>query len=131
MKKIIEKQTFWQCRTCKAKYKKKRDAADCERKGTEEQVFQIGDSVRNREPRQCHNGKNYHFHGKIIKVVGPEPPDEDYERRWLGGQSERLNNHVYSYVVEYRCSICREKKEAIYFAPELLPIKRRKNKKSS
>ncbi|MBI3632839.1 MAG: hypothetical protein HY226_00950 [Candidatus Vogelbacteria bacterium] len=123
MKKIKINRTLYQCEVCKTEYKKEADAKSCEKMLIKEEPFKVGDQVQNVEPRQCNvNGKIYFFKGRVIKVVGPMPFDEEYERKWLGADPTRLNSHVYAYQVEFRCPHCRgqnAKQSAQYYSPEL------------
>lgn len=80
MKKILKKTTLWQCSTCGTDYKKKSDAKECENRPVEQQKFKVGDRVTNSmEPRICAvAGEVYRFKGRVRKVFGPQPPDEEY-----------------------------------------------------
>lgn len=124
MKKIVKKITLWKCPVCKTYYKNKSVAEECKSKPVEQQKFKIGDRVTSIEPRVCLSigeFKNYRFKGRINKIFGPLPVDEDYWNKRFGGLPDK---HVFLYEVTYKCPKCREKKEAIYFAPELEKIKR-------
>lgn len=123
MKKITRKVTLWRCAICKIDYKRKSDAEKCERKPIEKREFKIGDRVTNcMEPRLCPGKGTYRFKGRIIRIFGPQPPDEDYENRWLGGKRDRLDSHVFLYEVRFKCPKCGEIREESYFAPELEKI---------
>jgi hypothetical protein len=61
----------------------------------------------------------------VTRIIGPEPPDYEYETKWLGSKTERLNAHVFMYQVKFRCPHCEEIREARYYAPELKPVGRR------
>lgn len=124
MKKIIQTITWYQCDICKTKYEKASDAEKCEARTLEEKKFKVGDLVQAIEKRQClssEGSKEYICKGKIVKIIGPMAPDEEYEIKWLN--SERLNNHVWEYEIEYICPHCGEKKGARYYAPEIRKTK--------
>lgn len=126
MRKITKKKTFWRCSVCRTDYTKKSVAERCEGNPIEQKKFEIGDRVTNcMEPRTCasfggSSEGNYRFDGRISKIMGPLPPDEEYWNKWLGGLPKR---HVFYYEVAYQCPKCGMEKEAAYFAPELEKIK--------
>ncbi|MDP3953932.1 MAG: hypothetical protein Q8Q06_00765 [bacterium] len=122
MRRINIRKTLWQCETCKTKYRDRGSAQKCEAKPIEQKLFKIGDTVRNAiEPRHCQiHGKWYRFTGKIIKILGPKPPDEEYEIKCLS--SRGLHNHVFEYQVEFKCPYCQETRKELYYAPELTKI---------
>jgi len=91
----------------------------CEVTPIEEQEFQLGDRVTNSlEPRICSptDDKGYTFKGRVRRVIGPLCPDTEYWNKWLGG---RPKVHVFQYEVGYKCPVCKKKKTALYFGPEL------------
>lgn len=118
MKKIVRIETTFPCSVCKTEYHKRRDAKECKKRKLEKIKFKIGDLVFAHEPRQC-NSKTYKVRGKVVKILGPQASDEEYEAKWLGELSERLNSHVFQYEVKYTCPICKEKKSMVYYAPEI------------
>lgn len=121
--KITKKITLWQCGICKTKYKTETHARLCQDRFLEKKKFAVGDRVTNKERRVCSKtNTQYTFTGTVISIQGPEPADGEYERKWLGEKRERLNSHVFSYEVEYRCPQCNKKKSALYYAPELEKI---------
>ena len=120
MKKIVRKKVLYRCPVCKTAYPRKKDALRCEKLPVEKRAFRVGDKVRNIEPRTCEQGKNYLFSGKVVRVLGPESSDYEYEVKWLGGKGERMNSHVFVYEVEFRCPHCKKQKRARYYAPELI-----------
>ncbi len=122
MKRLVSKKVLFQCRVCRTKHSSRRAAASCEAKGLEPRVFRKGDQVRAKEPRQCFDQSQYVMSGTVIRVLGPQAPDEEYELKWLGGRRERLRRHVYQYEVWYKCPICGRSKTARYYAPELEPV---------
>lgn len=126
MKQVSKTVTRFQCDTCKTEYHNRREAFDCEAKPCEKKMFSVGDKVSNKEKRTCIGGKHYIFRGHVIRVIGPEPPDEEYEIKWLGGK--RLDRHVYHFEVRYRCPVCKKTKTALYYAPELKLLARGKKK---
>ncbi len=120
MEKTFIKTTGYRCIICKTVYNRRLKAKRCELKGIEKKLFKKDDSVCNKEQRVCGiTEKPYRFRGKIVKIIGPMPPDYEYETKWLGGKAERLNNHVYEYEVKFSCPHCGQKKRSRYYAPEL------------
>jgi len=122
MIRITVRKTYWQCETCKTKYKDRGAAQKCEAKPVEQKLFKVGDTVRNAmEPRFCLvHRKYYRFTGKIVKILGPKPPDEEYEIKWLS--SRGLHSHVFEYEVEFKCPYCQETRKELYYAPELVKV---------
>jgi len=128
MKTIRRTVVRYRCVVCKTDYHKAREARECEAKPCEKKVFGLGDRVSNKNPRTCDFDKEYTFQGRIIEIRGPLPPDEEYEIKWLGGK--RLDRHVFAYIVEYRCPICKTIKTAMYYAPELILLSKARKKAS-
>lgn len=120
MRKVVEKKTLYACSKCRTKHSNEKDAIRCEKMPIEKKEFRIGDRVRNIEPRTCDSkDKNYIFSGKVVKIIGPQPPDEEYEMKWLKGKPKRINSHVFQYEVEFRCPHCGERRGHLYYAPEI------------
>ncbi|PIR69308.1 MAG: hypothetical protein COU47_04420 [Candidatus Niyogibacteria bacterium CG10_big_fil_rev_8_21_14_0_10_46_36] len=125
VKRIVKKITLWECPICKTRYKTETKAKCCAQKPVEKQSFAVGDTVRCKETRECSytskKGKHrmYTYTGQVVKIHGPEPADEEYEKKWLGWNSKRLNSHVFSYIIEFQCPVCGKKKSDIRYAPEL------------
>jgi len=125
MRRVVEKSVSYRCSRCRTKHTNKRDALRCERMPVEAKTFKIGSRVENVEKRTCARGqKQYTFSGVVTKIIGPEPPDFEYEVKWLGGRPERLSSHVFLYQVKFRCPHCKEVREERYYAPELKQISR-------
>jgi len=122
MRRLVTKKVLYQCRVCRTKYGDRRTAASCEAKPVEPARFKVGDRVTARERRTCQLGRAYVMTGKVIAVHGPQPPDEEYEIKWLGCRAERLGSHVRQYEVHYRCPRCGRIKTALYYGPELRPV---------
>lgn len=123
MKKITKTTTRYFCEVCNTKYRKESEAKACEARVIESSIFKIGDIVTNIEPRICSLSSPetpYSFEGKIIEIQGPQPADFDYEVRWLGGNTKRLNSHVFLCIVEYSCPVCKRTKSAAYYVPEII-----------
>ncbi len=126
MKRVVQIKKLYICSKCRTQYSSKKNASRCEKRIREEKFFCVGDMVQNIEPRTCQlKNKNYIFSGKIIKILGPIPSDYEYEAKWLGGKSERLNAHVFVYQVKFLCPHCKKTKETRYYTPELKYIDRR------
>ena len=113
MRKIVKKVVLWACSVCNTRYKNKSDAKTCEKKPVEEKKFKIGEQVTNfLEPRTCGSRGEYRFKGKITKIFGPQPPDEEYWIKWLGGLPSL---HVFLYEVTYTCPKCGHKERCSIF----------------
>lgn len=122
MKRIVKKTVSYECNICKTTYKNPVEAKKCETRIIEEKKFEIGDSVKNIEPRSCGiYHKPYHFQGKIVKIHGPIASDYEYEVKWLGGK--RVHWHVFQYEVKFNCPHCNEKRNEFYYTPELKTAK--------
>jgi hypothetical protein len=127
MKTIVRQQKKYVCDICRTSYSNKREAEQCERRKREKKAFHLGDIVKAGERRMCNiKNKSFPCSGKIVRIVGPKPADEEYELKWLGGKIERLQSHVYEYEVKYVC-ICGQTQRDRYYAPELT-LKSRKIK---
>lgn len=125
MKKIVKKVVYYQCQTCLTDYSKAAEARRCDRRITEKKLFSVGDRVRGLKP--CVKEKRqrqYEFQGKVVRIIGPQRADYEYEEKWLGAKLERLKSHVYQYEVEFHCPKCQEKNGDVFYAPELRAIKR-------
>ena len=110
----------YQCWVCGTKYRSKKSAQKCEARTLEIREFSEGYWVRAKEKRHCGlTGKSYICEGIIVDVLGPMLPDEEYENKWLGGKTERLNGHVYQYEVQFICPCCNKLKRAFYYGPGL------------
>lgn len=125
MREIVRKTVLYQCSICKTNHTNKRDAQKCESRTLEKKVFAVGDMVSNKEPRICSvRDKHYTFKGRVVRIIGPMASDYEYETKWLGGKTERLNGHVFQYQIEFRCPHCKDTREERYFAPELNKLSR-------
>ena len=130
--KFVRKVTYYyeaRCSVCKTKYKSKSEpkavekALQCKNRSLEEKIFKKGDLVTNVELRTCSiTGGKYYFKGKVVRVLGPMLPDYEYEVKWLGGVSSRVNGHVFQYEVSFMCPHCKEARKEFYYAPLLKPI---------
>jgi len=125
-KKIVKKSIYWQCPTCATEHFTESEGEKCAHMPVEEKKFVVGDRVTNAlELRLCSKtNTSYRFKGKVTRIIGPEPSDEEYERKWLGEKKERLQSHVFVYAVEYQCPKCNKKKSDVYYAPELEKIQK-------
>jgi hypothetical protein len=114
--------TTFTCSVCRTGYTKRTDAARCKKRPVEGPTFKAGDVVRAKERRTCSHGKDYVCQGEVTRVSGPLCPDEEYERKWLGGVEgpDRLAMHVRQYTVRYSCPHCGEERRAKYYGPELV-----------
>jgi len=120
MKTVRKVVTSYHCNICNTKYTTPKKAAQCDARGREAPVASIGDRVRINEKRGCAYdwNKKYVAEGVITKISGPLPPDYEYEVKWLGGSSQRLNSHVLEYLVTYTCPHCQQVREHPVYAPE-------------
>jgi ribosomal protein L35AE/L33A len=65
----------------------------------EEREFKVSDKVTWRERRTCQTvNRNYFLEGRIVKILGPEAVDEEYNIKWLNGKL--FGKHVFLYNVE-------------------------------
>jgi hypothetical protein len=119
----------YSCDVCGTAYDTPSKAQRCERRTIETPVVAIGARVRLREKRQCLmnqrvNSGYYTAEGTISRISAPQPPNEEYENKWLGGKSLRLNSHVRVYFVHYQCPHCKEWRDQPVYAPEFTVIKK-------
>ncbi len=125
MKKIVKNipakvSISYQCKTCKTKYRTVTAAKKCEARILEKREFKVGDAVYPIQKRHCQVvSQAYRPKGKIIKIFGPMLPDYEYETKWLGGKTERLNGHIFQYEVKHICPCHNEKYTCLYFTPEI------------
>ena len=126
MQKQVREVAVYICEVCNTEYASKSSALACEKKPVEKKKFRVEDRISNVEPRMC--GRNaYVFKGRVTRISGPFPPNEEYENKWLSSainHMERINSHVFLYEVEFICPVCRMKKTARYYAPELKLVSR-------
>lgn len=123
VKKIVSRRVQWRCSVCKTKYDAKSDALACDRLPIEPLGFTVGTKVRAKELRTCAFGKNYTMRGRIVKIIGPEPPDEEYVNKWLTSMGHIPGRHTFLYEVKFTCPCCRKSKRARYYAVELTQIR--------
>ncbi len=120
MKKIVREIVSYRCEICATDYPSRKTALECEQRRLEVKQFKIGDMVQSVESHVC--GFSHKLHrptGHIHKIEGPLPSDDDTELRWLGGQPDRINGHVFLYHIRYACGRCGRKKETQFWAPEI------------
>ena len=121
----------YQCLVCKTKYRHKKLAEKCADRVLEKINFNIGDQVKINLYHICNiDEKSFYPKGRVVKILGPMLPDEEYERKWFGGYSERLNSHIFQYEVAFYC-VCDMKRSGRYFLPEisLWPVSAANSKK--
>ncbi|MEK7608328.1 MAG: hypothetical protein AAB495_02010 [Patescibacteria group bacterium] len=132
LKKIVQRIVWYQCEVCKTRHPSKKEALRCEKKPVEEKIFSLGDTVQLNRFVYCHNlqhpSQKFRAVGRIVRVRKPEPADEDYENRYLGGKRERKQSHVLSFEIKYKCPFCKKEKDALCLTPEMELVK--KNKKN-
>ncbi len=110
----------YECGVCKTIYLKRKWAKKCEKRPMEEQKFQIDDKVRILVAQECSIcGKYWVRNGTVIEVK-LEVAKWEYEYG--------LVNHVYCYKVKFRCK-CSGNETAMYYSPEITPVKKRSKKK--
>lgn len=125
MRRIRKRITTFQCSVCKTEYEKAGEAKKCEKRTLEEKQFAIGDTVSSIALRTCSaKSSPYRFKGKIVQILGPMASDYQYEVGWLEAISERINGHVFQYVVGFKCPRCKENRQEAYYAPELKRLER-------
>lgn len=113
---------IYQCQKCKNKYKSKARALKCEAQSIEQKLFRVGDAVTWREKRTCHNGKIYSLRGRIESVRGPVVPDEEYNIKWLQGALS--GQHIFEYIVSWRCPHCSDELDNSFYGMELIKLKK-------
>ncbi len=123
MRKIVKKipaRTVikYQCKVCGMKYKTSAAAKKCEARILENKKAKIGDRVHVYQTRECHVLYQVPDTAKVVKIIGPMLPWEDYEIRHLHGRPERLNSHIFQYEIEYISPCCKEVHRIPCFAPE-------------
>ena len=117
---IIPERTvrLYQCTKCKTKYRSSKRATRCESLPIEERAFRVGDMTSWRELNFCSSyGKTYRLKTRVIRIVGPTLPDEEYNRKWL--QSTLGGLHVFQYEVRWRCPHCRRSYSNLFYGMEL------------
>ncbi len=120
----------YRCKKCKTKYDKKKKYAACQEMPIEEKAFQKGDTVKSIRNWACSCCKGwYPAVGKVVKVLGPEPWDEDEEARRCLDTSKRFRVHTYYYHVKAPCPKCGHMRHPGGVGPEFTLVER-KNKKS-
>jgi hypothetical protein len=124
MKRIEIHQVLFKCEICNSPYLTEDEASKCEGRIIEKKTLSVGDKVQSVEPRKCDiKNKRYFFVGEIIKIIGPFPSDYEYEMKWLGSRCDKINGHVFTYRVEFRCPYCGLLRTHDYYDPELKLIR--------
>jgi hypothetical protein len=121
MRKIVKQVVVYRCKICRTDYKTIRGAMKCEALPVEPKKFKIGDEVKSRGLHVCDKARKEKYFlpkGRVVKITGPALIGWEYS--WLG--REFLNQHVYQYVVEYKCP-CGEIREDEFYFPQLKLIK--------
>lgn len=112
------------CKRCKARYRNKKRALECDSLPVEEKVFRVGDLVKWREQYHCdRRNKNYFPQGRVVCILGPMLPDEEYNIKWL--QSRLSGKHVFQYEVKWPCPYCGKPSGSLFYSPELKKLKTR------
>lgn len=117
----------YQCEICGTEYRTADEAVRCEKRNLEEKSFKVGQKVSARELRRCQlASRPYKACGVVKMVLGPILPDRDYEIRHLGGAPQRMNSHVWHYIVWWKCPHCEKIKQHVFYAPELKAVEKKK-----
>ncbi len=115
---------IYQCGKCKSRYKSKEKALKCEARPAEPKLFRLGDLVKWREQYHCDRyNKNYFPKGRVVRVLGPMLPDEEYNIKWL--QNRLSGKHVFQYEVKWPCPYCGKPSGSLFYSPELKKLKTR------
>ncbi len=122
-KKMLKKRVRWRCTVCKTTYDTKSDAIACTRLPVEPLQFKIGSKVRVTEQWRCDDGQPYSVRGRIVKIIGPKPPDEKYASKWLLIKGHVSGRHTFVYEVKFACPHCRKPKKVRFYAIELVRIR--------
>ncbi len=116
----------YQCEVCGTKYSNRSQAEKCERRTLEDRLvrFKKGNRIEVKVIHSCnHVGtgpqKLFSPVGIVIKVIGPVLSDLEYEVKWLGGKPDRVNGHVFQYLVRFQC-VCGKTREGLFYLPELV-----------
>ena len=109
MKKIVRRVKIveYECEICGSQYRNKKDAKECEKRILETKQFKKGDWVILRGKIYCSSCSPSglkKFGGQIKRIVGPVPSDMEYELKWLGSKPERVNGHVFTYLIKLFCT---------------------------
>ncbi len=126
MKTVSEVVRVYQCEVCKSWYQGKKQALTCEKMPVEEKKHKLGSRVKAIEQHECNCGRKYLPEGKIVRVLGPEPFDYEYETKWLRGRG--VDTHVFVYEVNFSCPKCHDKKSKHFYYPEIAVSKKAKKK---
>lgn len=90
----------------------------CEAQPVEQKIFKVGARVTWIEKKECgYSSRHYRIDGQVVAILGPQLPDEEYNKKWLGG--ELKNTHVYIYEVNWICPYCRQRCSGRFYSPEL------------
>lgn len=117
-------EVWYQCKICKTKYRSPEQALACEARPLESKVFSVGDFVAVKEKRPCTCGRQYTLHGQVVKKLGPQVPDDEYEVKWIQIPGRR-GQHVFMYQVEGLCPHCKEKRSTHCYGPEISKKRKR------
>lgn len=117
----------YKCAGCKTKYKTFEEALACEQLPIEKKDFNKGDVVKCRHKWQCNRcNKFYPAIGKVVKVIGPEPYNPEYEVGVVG--ENRSVTHIYYYHVIAPCPKCDKERNLGGVGPNFTLVSR-KNKR--
>ena len=110
------------CKSCRTRYRNKKNALKCEAMPVEDKFFHVGDLVKWREQYHCDRyNKNYFPKGRVARILGPMLPDEEYNIKWL--QSRLSGKHVFQYEVKWTCPYCGNSCGNLFYGMELKQIK--------
>lgn len=103
------------CGRCFTKHSTFSRAQKCAAMPVEPQQFAKGDRVTWREPAMCDRStRSFRIKATVVGVRRPEPPDEEYNLKWLGGKL--TGKHVRQYEVAFSCSCGRARTMLLYAA---------------
>ena len=111
------------CDACDSKYETEKQATECENKPVEDlpKWAVVGKEVTGFF--YCHFCRVGHTVGKIVRVYGPTPFDDQFEHTQV--QIPRRNDlHVYYLWVIVPCGSCKRNLEFRMAIPQLKPNKR-------
>ncbi len=105
------------CNICRTGYATLKQAQKCAAMPTEPKKFALGDRVTWRELARCSKKKgSFRIEAVVARVLSPNPPDEEYNSKWLGGALNGM--HARQYEVHFRC-ICGGAREMLLYATEM------------
>ena len=112
--------TTWRCSVCGTDYNALKSADRCAAMPVEPRFFKKGDRVTWRSSATCDHGRNrnrsFRLKGTVVRIRKPEPPDEEYNNKWLRGAL--TGKHVRMYEISFPC-FCKKPRSILLYAAEM------------